>query len=265
MKKSKLSKTRQFIINNIAFAIPIIFFVLGFILVPKPVMEKIIHSSPIQIFKSHEEKIFDKYKNYIFGIDVSHYQNKINWSRLGKLPDNNDISFVFVRASVGSDTEDRYFKYNWEKAKAYGYIRGAYHYYRPDENSISQADNFISIVHLQKGDLPPVLDIEKESSIQSMARLKQGLKKWLDKVEKHYGMTPIIYTGDTYYRDFLNDTYFRKYKFWIANYNKVFEPNHNQWIFWQFTQNGKLKGINHKVDFNVFRGNINDLLKITKK
>ena len=253
----EILKFKKFIINNIVFVVPVIFLLLVFIFLANSQRER---------FKSHEEKIFDKYENYIFGIDISHYQSNIDWSHLGKLPENRKISFVFIRASVGNNAEDEYFYQNWLKAKQYGYIRGAYHYYRPDENSIEQANNFISLVRLEKGDLPPVLDIEKEATVQSMTKLKKGLKKWLNKIEKYYGMRPIIYTADTYYRDFLSDTAFRKYKFWIANYNRVFQPqNHDNWAFWQFTQTGKIKGIKHDVDFNVFSGTLSDLKRMTKK
>lgn len=217
-------------------------------------------------FKNHEEKVFSIYEDHVFGIDVSHYQGVINWSEVEYLPYDHKISYVLIRASVGKDTEDEQFNVNWTQVKQKGYIRGAYHYYRPDENSIEQANNFIRIVHLQKGDLPPILDIEKESSIQSMTKLKKGLKKWLNKIEKHYGLRPIIYTPDVYYRDFLNDTAFNAYKFWIANYNKVLKPQHHpQWFFWQFTQSGRIQGINHDVDFNVFHGNLSELKKLCKK
>ena len=98
-----------------------------------------------------------------------------------------------------------------------------------------------------------------------MKSLKKGLKKWLKKVEKHFGIKPIIYTSDSYYKDFLSDTGFRAYTFWIANYNKVRQPAHKKWKIWQFTKTGKIKGINHDVDFNVFKGNIVELKKMTIK
>ncbi|MCF6243303.1 MAG: glycoside hydrolase family 25 protein [Bacteroidales bacterium] len=219
-----------------------------------------------RIFNSHEEKIFSFYEDNVFGIDISHYQGIISWDDLKYFPNGKEISFILIRASVGKNDEDKQFRINWKQAKQKGFVQGAYHYYRPDENSIEQANNFIKTVRLQKGDLPPILDIEKEASVQSMKKLKKGLKKWLIKVEKHYGLKPIIYTPDVYYRDFLNDTAFNDYPFWIANYNKVLKPqHHDKWIFWQFTQWGLVKGIHHKVDFNVFKGTLPELKKLTKK
>jgi len=224
------------------------------------------------IFKTHEEKIFEIYKNKLFGIDISHYQGFVNWKMMnqtaeGKTSFNNktEISFVIMRATVGEDLEDEQFATNWPSTKKYGIIRGAYHYYRPDENSIKQADNFISVVTLEKGDLPPVLDIEAVPNLQSIKSIKKGLIKWLNKVEKHFGIKPIIYTSDSYYKDFLSDTTFQNYTFWIANFNRVKQPQFKKWKIWQFSETGRINGINHNVDFNVFKGNILELKKMTVK
>lgn len=221
--------------------------------------------SQIAVFKSHEEKIFAHYQEHIFGIDISHYQGRVEWGKLKKINKETEISFIIMRAAVGEDDEDQEFSTNWYHAKKLNIIRGAYHYYRPDENSIKQADNFISIVNLEKGDLPPVLDIEAVPSLQSIKSLKKGLKKWLNKVETHFGIKPIIYTSDSYYKNYLSDTTFQNYIFWIANFNPVIHPQFKKWKIWQFSKTGRIEGINHDVDFNVFNGNIEELKKMTKK
>ena len=217
------------------------------------------------LFKTHEEKIFENYKSRIFGIDISHYQGEVEWGKLKGFNNGTDISFIIMRAAIGEDEEDLEFATNWKSAKEHAVIRGVYHYYRPDENSIKQADNFINIVELEKGDLPPVLDIEAISNVQTTSSLKKGLKKWLNKVEEHFGVKPIIYTSDSYYKDFLSDSTFKNYTFWIANFNKVKQPVHENWKIWQFSKTGRIDGINHDVDFNVFRGDIGGLRKMTVK
>jgi lysozyme len=202
----------------------------------------------------------------VVGIDISHYQGMINWDQV-KMIDDKPISFVFIRATQGDDGKDKFFKYNWRKAKERGFLRGAYHYYRPNENSDKQVRMFIKRVKLEKGDLPPVLDIEKFSRIQSNKSLQLGLKNWLDKVEAHYGIKPIIYSGASHYKDLLSHEMFDEYVFWIANYNRVeypVKPN-DIWSFWQFSDKGKVNGIEGDTDLNVFKGNIEQLnsLRIT--
>jgi lysozyme len=59
---------------------------------------------------------------------------------------------------VGDDRLIVSLRKNWLGAKK-NKLR-AYHYYRPNENSLEQAELLLKLF-LNKGDLPPVLDIEK--------------------------------------------------------------------------------------------------------
>ena len=204
-------------------------------------------------------EVLHKHDDKAIGFDVSEYQKKINWEQTYHIDDAFELSFVFIRSTAGKNKIDKQFKANWKAAKERQIIRGAYHYYRPNENSIAQADNFIKTVKLQKGDLPPVLDIEKLPRSQSLDSLKVGLRRWLKKVEKHYKVKPIIYSGESYYTDFLKEE-FSEYPLWIANYN--FWRNHleDDWQFWQFTEKAQIAGIEGMVDLNVFNGDKNKLL-----
>lgn len=198
-------------------------------------------------------QILEKHKELVFGFDVSEYQNDIDWQQITTVEDSFALRFVFIRATAGSDKIDAQFERNWNLSKKYGFIRGAYHYYRPNENSLQQADNFIATVHLEKGDFPPVLDIEKLPQKQSIDSLKVGLRRWLTRVEKHYKMRPIIYSGESYYNDFLKGE-FKNYIFWVANYNFFVENLKDDWQFWQFTEKAHVQGIQGNVDINIYNG-----------
>jgi lysozyme len=207
-------------------------------------------------------QVLEKHEGKSIGIDVSEYQGKINWSYVDTLEKKYPLHYVFIRATVGKDRKDYQFKRNWLGAKENEMIRGAYHYYRPNENSLEQAELFIKTVSLQKGDLPPVLDIEKLPKNQSIANLKLGLKRWLQAVESHYGVKPIIYTGEHYYDDFLKEE-FSDYLFWIANYNLYREEIAEDWLFWQFTEKASIPGIKGNVDVNIYNGDLQQLRFIT--
>ena len=198
----------------------------------------------------------------IVGIDLSEYQGEVNWPEVNAIEEKFPIQFVFVRATVGNDRVDKAFDKNWLGAKDRKIIRGAYHYYRPNENSLEQAALYIKTVRLYKGDLPPVLDIEKLPENQSVARLKIGLRRWLEAVEAHYKVKPIIYTGEKYYDDFLKEE-FSDYLFWIANYNFYREKMKEDWLFWQFTEKGSVPGIIGNVDVNIYNGDLQQLQFIT--
>lgn len=205
--------------------------------------------------KLHDIRIYEvlsTYKEKTIGIDVSQYQGKIDWSEIKKINDSFAIDFVIIRSTAGKDKVDEKFNHNWKNTKN-KYIRGAYHYYRPNENSLLQAENFIKTVKFSKGDLPPILDIEKLPETQSIDSLKVGLRRWLVKVEQHYKVKPIIYSGESYYNDFLKDE-FSEYTFWIANYNFWRKEMDNDWFLWQFTEKAQVNGIEGMVDVNVFDG-----------
>lgn len=202
------------------------------------------------------EKIISKHQNHIFGIDVSHYQGIINWQKVDYLEDSIPVGFAIIRATAGNNRKDNYFTYNWREAKKNNILRAAYHYYRPNENSAEQAAFFIDKVKLESGDLAPILDIEEEPKIQSIASLRKGIQNWLNIVEAHYGKKPIIYTGDSFYTDYLKNQGFDDYPIWIANYNNnITKPRNKNWIIWQFSDKGTVNGINEFVDLNVFDGN----------
>lgn len=206
-------------------------------------------------------EVLSRHDTKVVGFDVSEYQGVIAWDKIDKIEDDFPLTFVFVRATAGNDRPDLRFKENWKAAKAHYFIRGAYHYYRPNENSLEQAENFIKTVRLRKGDLPPVLDIEKLPKNQSIDSLKIGLRRWLNRVEKHYKVKPIIYSGESYYTDFLKDE-FKDYPFWIANYNFFVENIKKDWLIWQFTEKAQIPGITGLVDVNIFNGNKEDLKAI---
>ncbi|MFV8366647.1 glycoside hydrolase family 25 protein [Flavobacterium sp. XS1P27] len=207
-------------------------------------------------------QVLEKHEGKSIGLDVSEYQGKIRWTYVDTLENKYPLHFVFIRATVGKDRKDRQFNKNWLGAKENKMIRGAYHYYRPNENSIEQAELFIKTVTLQKGDLPPVLDIEKLPKNQSIENLKLGLKRWLTAIESHYGVKPIIYTGERYYDDFLKEE-FSDYLFWIANYNFYREEIAEDWLFWQFTEKASVPGIKGNVDVNIYNGDLQQLRYIT--
>ena len=207
-------------------------------------------------------RVLEKHEGKAVGIDVSEYQGKISWSYVDTIENQYPLHFVFIRATAGNDAVDRRFRRNWEGAKKNKMIRGAYHYYRPNENSLEQAALFIKTVRLQKGDLPPVLDIEKLPKNQSMTNLKKGLRRWLQAIENHYKVKPIIYTGEKYYDDFLKEE-FSDYLFWIANYNFYREEIQDDWLFWQFTERAAVPGIEGNVDVNIYNGDLQQLQFIT--
>ncbi|WP_039965779.1 glycoside hydrolase family 25 protein [Bergeyella zoohelcum] len=223
---------------------------------------KILKNSPAE--EKRIEKIVTQYADNAFGIDISHYQEikDIQWDSLSIGHRTIPLSFVVMRASMGNKSKDKNFKHFWKQAGKHHLIRGAYHFYRPDQDPVLQANNFLESVQLEKGDLAPVLDIEKSPIKITQEKLIENLKIWLKIVEEKYGKKPIIYTYYHYHKDYLEGN-FDEYPLWLANYNDVPEPSPNSdWKIWQFTEKGIVYGINTKVDLNVVNGGKSVLKKL---
>ena len=153
-----------------------------------------------------------------FGIDVSQYNGRIDWNKVKNQTKTKDpIKFVIIRSTVGVDKDTRYAR-NYMDAKKEGFIVGSYHYYRPNENSSLQFENFKNTVKIEKGDIIPVVDIEATSTVQDMESLKRGLRNFVSLCEKEYGVKPIIYTKLSMWNNYLQKD-FSDCKLWIAAYS----------------------------------------------
>jgi lysozyme len=213
--------------------------------------------------RSHRKIKFTRYpefgivipENYsIHGIDVSKYQELIMWEEVKAMKVKNiQLGFSFIKATEGIGNTDPRFNRNWRKSKENNIIRGAYHFFIASKDGKMQAENFISKVKLEKGDFPPVLDVEQLNGT-SPAQLKKEALIWLEVIENYYGVKPIIYTNvDFYIRNLGSD--FDKYPLWVAHYYQPHQPRISRgWVFWQHSDEGRVNGISSQVDFNVFNG-----------
>ncbi len=204
--------------------------------------------------------------NYqIHGIDVSRYQHNIDWNAVSTMQDQEvKIGFAFIKATEGLGRVDMGFRKNWFNAKKAKVTRGAYHFFISSKSGKAQAENFIETVKLEKGDLPPVLDIESTNGA-SVADIQQRAQDWLLMIEKHYKVRPIIYTNINFYSNFLNGK-FDDYPLWVAHYFVKDKPRiERNWIMWQHNERGRVNGIDAYVDFNVFNGDSTAFKKLLTK
>ncbi len=187
------------------------------------------------------------------GIDVSNHQGNINWKDV----DQNLVNFVFIKATEGTTFTDKSFSKNWEDSKKAGFLRGAYHYFTITSDGKQQAEHFINTVPKEKNTLPPVIDIEEVGEDQ--AKLIVELREYAEIIENHYGVKPIFYVNKKTYELYIRD-YFKEHIIWYAVYGS--EPPVDTWTIWQYTDSGKVNGIEGPVDFNIFKGNNEDIMKL---
>ena len=139
----------------------------------------------------------------VHGVDVSHYQGKIDWHELA----GQDIDFAFIKATEGSTHLDEQFARNWRNAPKEKLMVGAYHFFSLDSPGDSQAEWFIQNVGSLSGKLAPVVDAEyygkedKNSPEEEVVR--DNLQKMFSRLEKEYHTKPILYTTYSFYRRYM--------------------------------------------------------------
>ena len=192
----------------------------------------------------------------VHGVDVSRWQGNINWDKLR----GQGANFAYIKATDGGDHLDPMFMKNWRNADAAGLKRGAYHFFYWCRTAGEQADWFIRNVPKMDGALPPVIDVEwnGESSCKrrpSREKVLEKMQVFMDRLERHYGQRPIIYTAPDFYRDNLQGA-FLDYPFWlraVARHPSKVYPG-RKWLFWQYSGSGLSHGVSGRIDLNVFHG-----------
>jgi lysozyme len=196
-------------------------------------------------------------KNFaVHGVDISRWQGEIDWPTLRA----QGANFVYIKATDGGDHLDPMFRKNWRAAAGAGMKRGAYHFFYWCRTAGEQADWFIRNVPKAAGALPPVIDVEWNHASDckrrpSPAKVREKMQVFMDKLERHYGQRPIIYTSPDFYRDNLKGA-FPGYPFWLrsvaAHPSKVYPGR--KWLFWQYSGSGLSQGVSGRIDLNVFNG-----------
>jgi lysozyme len=208
-------------------------------------------------------------KNRIKGIDISNsYKGELNWNALRE-----NKGFVILRAVREVDTcktvgvkkfaslIDTNFKKNWSSLKQHQIVKGAYHFFAKNVSAEEQFKTFSEAVKLEKGDLPPILDVEDRNCDMD------EVLKWLELAKEYYRMTPILYSDYFFYKVYLKKKN-NIYPIWLyLNESSYMEPSFNDpnCIFWQYKQDMEISNFQEKVDFNVFLGDSSEFYKLLKK
>lgn len=215
------------------------------------------------------------------GLDVSKWQGKPDWK---KVKESSPVKFVYAKSSEGVSTSpDGSFLYNWNELKKAGLYRGAYHFYRPSQDPVAQAEVFYKIVGpLEDDDLPPMADIEVEGPKgQSGAEYAKNARKFVERLEELFQRKSVIYTGGPIFNlvtkgapkeDF---DFFADRDLWLAAYvrrpndfvPKAWAERGKTWAIWQYSgdvdASGKpglrVAGIDAVVDANATQGIADDI------
>ena len=180
----------------------------------------------------------------IQGIDVSRWQGNINWQRVAQ----DNVNFAFVRATYGLETCSAFYA-NATGAHQAGIKVGAYHFatFNDRASMLREARAFVTQLDRVNLSYPAVLDIEHARGL-SRSALTTLVIEFTEYVRQQ-GYPVMIYSYANFFRDNLELSRLGGYNLWVANY--VREPDIPNMRIWQFTDRGRVAGIQGGVDLNI--------------
>jgi GH25 family lysozyme M1 (1,4-beta-N-acetylmuramidase) len=196
------------------------------------------------------------------GIDVSHWQGGINWTRVA----NYGIDFAIAKATQGTWMVDQYYPRNAHRARNHGIRFTAYHFAQPGRrpySAVRQADFFLSRAKLGPTDLVPALDMERSGGLSPTA-LRTWVLTWLHRVYMKLGVKAMVYSNPGFWGSAMANTSAvarAGYEvLWVAHWDTIRPTvpaqgwDGNGWTVWQWTKCGQIPGIYTCVDRDVITG-----------
>jgi lysozyme len=189
----------------------------------------------------------------ILGIDVSHWQGVIDWSKVSRA----GYRFAFCKATEATYYKDATYPRNTNEAQANGLLAGAYHFFRPRYSGYAQAEWFLKYALPAPGDLIPVCDFEVADGV-APSIIRSRLREFYLRIEAELGVKPIMYSRKYFLDQYLPGppSWCSDVLLWVANYTTASKPlmpkGWQFWAFWQYSQSGKVPGVKTNTDLDRF-------------
>lgn len=206
----------------------------------------------------------------LLGIDVSTWNNKLDWDALKK----QGVQFAIVKATQGKGVNttanmftDSRFKYNLENATAAGIYCGVYHYLTASTigEAAAEADYFISVIKPYKDKIVlwAAVDVEEKKYLpmKDKGLLTRIVNEFCRRVNGA-GFRPCIYTNRDFLKNYLNYNDLANWDIWRAHWSSAKPTDYaERMVMWQYTGSGRIQGFNGYFDMNYGYFDIKDLIK----
>lgn len=200
------------------------------------------------------------------GIDVSAHQGRIDWEKVK----NSGVQFAILRLGIGSDIssqDDAYFEANVQGCEGVGLPWGAYLYsYALNlEDARSEVQHALRLLNGKRPEYPVFFDMEDADGYKAKHGMpsNQGLvdicKTFLLGVEDA-GYYASLYASLSWLNNQLNSHELDRFDKWVAQWNTSCSYKKPYGI-WQYTDSGKVEGINGNVDMNIAYTNYPEVIK----
>lgn len=193
------------------------------------------------------------------GIDVSEHQGDIDWEAVKA----SGVEFAIIRVGYrgygnGALMADENAQINYQNAKAAGLKIGAYLFSQAIsvEEAQEEAEFFLEQIKDWELDLWAVYDWEYISAEARTANvdaltLTKCTKAFLDMVSEA-GYQPMVYFNRSQAEKRLFMHVLAEYDFWLAMYHDPIDTFAHRPDMWQYTNTGRVPGINGNVDINLW-------------
>jgi GH25 family lysozyme M1 (1,4-beta-N-acetylmuramidase) len=192
------------------------------------------------------------------GIDVSKYQDKIDWEAVAS----DDVEYAFIRLGIrgytkGEILEDENFEDNIKGALRNDIEVGVYFFTQAinEEEAREEARYVLDALEPYEVNYPVVIDVEAVSNADARTKdltVEERTQYCITFCEmiKEAGYTPMIYGNMKTFMLMLDIEQLEEYEKWVAFYD---EPMYYPYAFkiWQYTDEGKVAGITGDVDLNI--------------
>ena len=199
-----------------------------------------------------------------FGIDVSGYQDIIDWDKVKA----DGVDFAFIRVggrfkASGLIYDDSKAIRNLMEANRVGIPVGVYFFSQAMtvEEAIEEADYTLSVIQGYDVQLPVVIDTENSEGGRQNALTPQertnNMKAFCERVAAA-GYTPMYYAGMGYCVDgYVLYEQLSEYMHWCAQYwiRNQCDDFGVPYQIWQYSEKGKIDGIYGGVDCNIWYRN----------
>ena len=196
------------------------------------------------------------------GIDVSSWQESINWSKV-----KGQIDFAIIRLGYGDNIErqdDKYFFNNVNGCIANNIPFGVYIYsYATNlggnasiQSEIDHCKRLLS--KISKKPFCVYIDMEDASTEKLGKTLLTNFALEFCKQITQAGYKAGVYANQNWFQNYLNPSTIASYGYsiWCAKYSDN-KPNiSSNYDIWQYSASGRINGINGNVDMNTMVNNI---------
>lgn len=203
------------------------------------------------------------YGDVISGIDVSKWNGDIDWAKVKK---SGMASYAMIRASYGSEDTDPKLVQNVKGCEENGIPYGFYHYIYAKNTAEAkrEAAYFLNVIAPYSPEYPVVLDIEEDFyKLMDKKEVTDIVITFMEELE-NAGYYAMIYSNAKFISDMLILDKIKDYDIWVACWGdstKLAENYNYHYGMWQYTETGKIAGIDEFVDLNYCYKDYRSIIK----